>query len=552
MSQVLNDYFCSVYTREDTTNVPNCQPTNNGQTIDNSYISPEVVEKAIQSLKPSTSAGPSGYSNKFLKDYCREICHPLAMIFRSSIDNNFVPNDWKMANVVPIFKKGSRGDPSNYRPVSLTCVVGKLLEKIIKTNIMDHLLSNSIIQGSQHGFMPSRSCVTNLLEFLEHVTSVVDSGSSVDIIYYDFSKAFDKVPHIRLINKLKSVGISGYLLNWISNWLTNRKQRTNINGHVSPWSSVLSGVPQGSVLGPLLFIIFINDIDMCATLIELLSKFADDTKSGNRCDTQDDRDKLQACIDNLAVWAETWGMEFNSMKCKVLHIGRNNPENDYYMRGVKLQDVDSEKDIGVHITKSLKPSEHCRISAQTAKGVLNQILRSFLYRDKVVFKNLYTTYVRPHLEFASAVWSPWLIKDIEILEEVQEKFVRNVQGLKGRTYLEKLNELGLMSLQTRRIYIDLVEAYKIIYGYSTKESSFYFNLTGSRSRRQTRLTDYPRNIILSRSNLDSRKYFFSQRVAEPWNNLPTNIKDARSIGSFKYLLKSYMLSSNSGHQDPAA
>ena len=151
----------------------------------------------------------------------------------------------------------------------------------------------------------------------------------------------------------------------------------------------------------------------------------------------------------------------------------------------------------------------------------------------MVFKNLYTTYVRPHLEFSSAVWSPWLTRDIEILEEVQEKFVRNVQGLKGRTYLEKLTELDLMSLQTRRIYIDLVETYKIIYGKSTKEASFYFNLTGSRSRRQTRLTDYPHNIILSRTNLDSRRHFFSQRVAEPWNNLLIYIEDAQTIGSFK-------------------
>ena len=253
--------------------------------------------------------------------------------------------------------------------------------------------------------------------------------------------------------------------------MSGRKQRTVVNGHMSSWADVLSGVPQGSVLGPLLFIIFINDIDLCATLIAILSKFADDTKSGNNSDNIIDRENLQKCIDNLSGWANTWGMEFNSSKCKVLHFGRNNIEHQYTMNGTNLQQVSMEKDIGVHITNNLKPSEHCKVISQTAKGVLGQLLRSFMYRDKVVFKNLYTTYVRPHLEFSSAAWSPWLAKDINMLEAVQEKFVKNVTGLKGKSYEDKLVELGLMSLKDRRVYIDLIETYKIIYCISCTDPS---------------------------------------------------------------------------------
>ena len=160
-----------------------------------------------------------------------------------------------------------------------------------------------------------------------------------------------------------------------------------------------------------------------------------------------------------------------------------------------------------------------------AKAVLNQILRSFLYRDKYTFKNLYTTYVRPHLEFASIAWTPWMAKDIELLESIQEKFARNVSGLKGTTYLEKLIELDLMTLEDRRGYIDLVETYRIIYSITCKDPTAFFTFTGSRSGRTTRLTEYPRNIIPKRSNLDIHKYFFTQRVAPKWNNLPTDIRE---------------------------
>ena len=242
-----------------------------------------------------------------------------------------VPSVWKVANVVPIFKKGSKGDAANYRPVSLTCVVGKLMERIIKEDIVEHLTRNRIILESQHGFMESRSCVTNLLTFLEKVTSIVDEGDAFDIIYYDFSKAFDKVPRARLVEKMKSVGIFGSVLNWITNWLSDRQQRTTLNGKYSEWASVLSGVPQGSVLGPLLFIIFINDIDYCATLITILLKFADDTKLGNVIKGLSSKVQLQDCVNNLLAWANNWGMSFNAKKCKVLHVGRNNPGYTYTM-----------------------------------------------------------------------------------------------------------------------------------------------------------------------------------------------------------------------------
>ena len=372
----------------------------------NVTITPKVVFDELSSIKPSASPGPTGYSNRFLYDYRYELCVPLALIFKNSLMNNIVPPDWKMADVIPIFKKGSKGSPSNYRPVSLTCVVGKVLERIIKKSIVVHLENNNLILPTQHGFMANKSCATNLLTMLEELTSAFDKGESYDIIFYDFAKAFDKVPKERLLHKVEALGIKGNILEWIRSWLTNRKQRTKVNNAYSRFTSVLSGVPQGSVLGPLLFIIFINDIDFAARLIKLLLKFADDTKTANKIMAPKDCEDLQSCINDMCKWAETWAMEINVTKCKVLHIGRNNPRHIYTMNNVPLETVTSEKDIGVLIGESLKPSLQCAQAAHTARGVLCQILRSFHYRDKYIFKQLYTQYVRPHLEFSCLAWSP--------------------------------------------------------------------------------------------------------------------------------------------------
>ena len=186
--------------------------------------------------------------------------------------------------------------------------------------MVDHLVTNALIKDSQHGFMRKKSCTTNLLQFLEKLTTVQDQGHSIDVIYLDFAKAFDKVPHRRLLEKFKAHSIGGQILKWVENWLSGRKQRTVLNGEFSDWGDVWSGVPQGSVLGPLAFVIFINDIDLVVRFITLMNKFADDTKVANSIFTDADVANLQECLDQLVAWADTWGMAFNVEKCKVMHI----------------------------------------------------------------------------------------------------------------------------------------------------------------------------------------------------------------------------------------
>ena len=543
----LNQYFSSVFTQEDISYVPESQDVSQGSALRMVEFRRLDIEKKIENLKTPSAPGPDGIPGEFLKSLKTSVSLPLSLIFTASLKESVVPSDWKMANVSPIYKsKGSKSQAGNYRPVSLTSISCKIMESIIRDAIIEHLDRSHMINPSQHGFMKKKSCTTNLIEFLENTTRAVDKRETMDLIYLDFSKAFDKVPRQRLISKLKAHGIVDCVLNWMNDWLTNRIQRVVLNGECSDWASVSSGVPQGSVLGPTAFIIFINDIDQEASLITSIMKFADDTKLGHVVRNEKDRDTLQSTLDSLHAWSDKWGMKFNGDKCKVMHIGQQNNCYTYYMNGEQLKTTDEEKDIGVVVHNSLKPTRQCAEASRTARGVLQQISRAFSYRDKVTFRNLYVSYVRPHLEFATAAWNPWYEQDISALENVQIKAVNMISGLKGKTYEEKLQEIGLHSLKHRRERFDMIETYKIISGRSNVNKHTYFEFAADQSTRNTRLAGDIYNIKPQRSELDVRKNFFTQRVTNSWNKLPSEIKHAASVKLFKNLYDNHVKSRPEG------
>ena len=439
--------------------------------------------------------------------------------------------------VVPIYKKGPKGDPGNYRPVSLTSIPGKLMESIIKDELMGHLLENNLIKETQHGFFPGRSCTTNMLVFMNKVTEAVDCGDSVDIFYLDFSKAFDKVPHDKLILKLRAKGVAERVVEWIQNWLADRTQVVKVGQATSEASAVTSGVPQGSVLGPVLFTIFIDDIDDEATLLDALAKFADDTKGMKVIKGTTDKDKLQLTLDRLYRWASDWGMEFNLVKCKIMHLGRNNPGYTYTMGGQKLTVVTEEKDIGITITNNLKPAKHCQKAAGMAGAVLTQLSKNFHYRDRHVFKKLYIQYVRPHVEFASPAWSPWNEADVKLIEQVQIRAVKMVSGLKGATYLDKCRELGIETMEERRKNQDLVQAYKILTGKDKVNPTNLLDKVQPRPGAETRGNADPNNLKAKKSRLDLRKYSYPVRLPDMWNKLPADTKMAPTVKMFRNALR---------------
>ena len=355
MATVFNKYFGSVYTKEKLEQMPKPRKGfvgDNETMVSNIHCSEELIVELLAKLKTDKSPGLDNLHPKFLFEVREEIGKCLALIFNESLRTGEVPRDWRDALVTPLFKKGSRNDPGNYRPVSLTCILGKVLEKIVKEKVSSHLSEYKIITESQHGFTKGRSCLTNLLDFLEEVYQKLDEGKAVDIIYLDFAKAFDKVPHSRLLVKLEACGITGNVLRWIKNWLTGRRQKVGIRGSYSSWIDVISGVPQGSVLGPLLFLIYINDID--EGVISKISKFADDTKLCSMVEDKKGSEILQKDLKTLFQWSEDWQMLFNIEKCSVMHTGKQNKDYKYEMGGKILKTIDEEKDLGVITNKSLK------------------------------------------------------------------------------------------------------------------------------------------------------------------------------------------------------
>ena len=348
-----------------------------------------------------------------------EVAPFLQFIFNQSIASGQVPKEWK--HVTPVFKKGCRKESCNYWPVSLTSVSCKIMEHIVFHHIMGHLDTHHVLVDYQHGFRRGHSCETQLITVIEQLARNLDSSMQTDLLLLDFSKAFDAVPRKRLLMKLEHYGIRGCLAKWIESWLVGKSQSVVVIGTYSSQAMVKSGVPQGTVLGPLMFLLYINDIGN--EINSNLRLFADDSILYGIVNNFQDAQALQADLNKLVEWAQKWQMTFNSSKCVMLRVSRsvNDVDFSYEMMGRLLESVESHKYLGVEIDRKLSWNKH--ISAITGKGnrALGFIRRNLHNCPEEVKKQAYYSLIRPHFEYASSAWDPHTQKNIKAIEGVQRR-----------------------------------------------------------------------------------------------------------------------------------
>ena len=462
IAEVLKKFFHSVFTDDSkVTDMPIFE-LRTDQTLTHVEVTEAQMLKALQSLKVDKSPGPDGLHPRVLKEVASEIAYPLTVLFNTSIKTGKIPRAWKVQEVRPIFKKGDKTAPGNYRPVSLTAIICKVFEAFLRDVLYNHLVQNNLLSEHQYGFCKGRSCISQLLVTIHNWISFMDKGVPTDAVYLDLSKAFDTVPHKKLLHKLKGYGVGGDILNWITDFLSDRKQYVSVNGSCSGETPVTSGVPQGSVLGPILFIYYINDMpDLIKVFIKI---FADDTKASNQILSLEDSLVLQSSIDNLCCWTKDWDVTFNCAKCGVMHLGKNNPKHKYTINNTILHETTSEKDLGVYVDPLLNFEDHINITVKKARKIAGLIMRNITYKSKDIMVPLFKSLVRPILEYGNVIWCPHTRKYIDFVENVQRKFSKCIAGTNNKSYEERLAFLNLPSLEFRRLRGDPIETFKLCNG----------------------------------------------------------------------------------------
>ena len=551
MADILQNQFTSVFSNPQNVQVNEMSNEPIAEcTLDNINCTQEDFSKAIDEVKENSSSGKEGFPAIVLKSCKRNLTYPLLLLWSTSMESGFIHQMYLHQLITPIYKgKGSKCKAANYRPISLTSHVMKVFERIIRNKLVAYLEENNILSPNQHGFRKGRSCLSELLAHYEDILLNANSGEGTDTVYLDFAKAFDKVDRRILLKKLKRVGITGKLLGWFKAFLSNRKQEVVVEGFKSFISAVLSGVPQGNVLGPILFIIFINDMADSLESVKLKS-FADDTKISRSICYQTDADKLQEDLNRVLQWSKDNNMDLNEEKFEFLkHNYRFDtlmmelPES-YYKSCYKansslIECSDVVKDLGITFKSNLSFDEHIANIVKQASNKASWILSVFSIRNKFEMMFLYKTYIRSNLEYCCPLWSPSgpnSVASIQKLEGIQRTFTSKINSMKDLNYWERLKALNLMSLQRRRERYIIIYMWKILTSKVPNDLQVSFYMS-QRSAIKAIVPEIPNQ----RSNTSLFDRSFSVTGPKLWNILP---KDCtlimHSLEKFKQRLGTFI------------
>ena len=533
----LSHHYASVCQPDNsTTTTVNITNNNIVQTTD-VLITEPIIHHYMTKLKPKLSCGVDNIPTRLLVRCSDQLSTVLTTIFRVSMITGVVPEQWRRAIIVPIPKKKLNTTANDYRPISITSAVCRLLERVIKDALVQHMVNNNLFTPAQHGFMAKRSIETCMLESLSDWTAIINKRRAVDVFYADISKAFDTVPHTNLLHKLKTYGIGGRLLTWLTNYLTDRQQSVNVNDCYSEWRPVTSGVPQGSCLGPVLFAIYINDLPT-HLLNTTIKMFADDTKFYREINSDHDRRLLQRDIDLFCKWADDNQLNIASHKCFVLHIGGRNQQYNYNINNTLVTSTTSVRDLGFTVDAQLKWAEHTQQTARKAATRANMIFKVFKRRQRSFLLTMFKTFVRPVTEYGTSVWNPSTDYNRNIIEKIQRRYTKRMFPSNSTiTYEQRLEQLQLKTLTQRRAETDIIVLHKII------NNHISCNIQLHHVHRQSR--GHQQRLRRTKSNNNTMKNSFPNRSINNWNMLPSRLVETTRAKTFKKALRGASLSFHS-------
>ena len=552
MAEILSDQYASVfskpvYTNEEINNLVSNGPSNVSHELSDIDFDEDDIRQAMSEFSSNSAAGPDGFPAMLLKKCRMSLSLPIFLIWRKSMTQGTVPACSKKANIIPIHKGKNRSIAKNYRPVALTSLIVKTFEKVIRTKLVSYFDEHNLFNDNQHGFRSARSCLSQLLSHFDRITRLLENGQAVDVIYLDFAKAFDKVDIGITLHKLKALGIRGPLCRWLHSFLTGRSQSVLVDGVKSEPRPVLSGVPQGSVLGPLLFLILIGDIDKDVAH-SFISSFADDTRVGHGISNPEDMKELQLDLEAVYRWATSNNMEFNSEKFE--HIRYKTSKSKEHCETPYLSNIGSPitqkehlRDLGVTISDDATFSHYIEEKINKMKSKIGWVLRTFRTRDSRPMLTLWKSLILSEHDYCSQLWNPQRKGSIQSLEVLQHVFIKKIRNMANLSYWEQLSTLGLYSLQRRRERYIAIYTWKILESHVPNIGSGEASLSAKWHQRRGRECVVPKvNSSAPVKIQNIRRASFAINGPRIFNSLPQHIRDTTNcdLNTFKTRLDRFL------------